>query len=136
MKTLARPQRKRDPARWIAAGLVTLALAGIGTMHAHVLMLRRGLDLLPAVAQAGGVILLAALPIGYLVYRFWFADQAAPLIKGGVVTGTAAITDEDWLGARSDPFQDDLFRHDDVESGFRCGPSGYGLYSGGIRLDD
>lgn len=113
--------RKRDPARWFAAGLAALALTGIGAMHAHVLMLRRGLDLLPAVAQAGGVILLAAIPIGYLVYRFWFADRTAPLIEGPVGTRMVAYVNAD---------------NDDESDGYCLGPFGYGLYYGGMRVDD
>lgn len=125
MKTLARPKRKRDPARWIAAGLVTLALAGIGTMHAHVLMLRRGLDLLPAAAQAGGVILFAAIPIGYLVYRFWFADPR-PLLKGAAGT---CRTHEANQNENEFLWQESLIS-------WRQGPAGWGLYCGHTRIDD
>lgn len=118
--------RKRDPARWFAAGLAALALTGIGAMHAHVLMLRRGLDLLPAVAQAGGVILLAAIPIGYLVYRFWFADQTAPLFKGAVGSRRTNKADQD---------EDECLLRQKI-FGWRAGPAGWGLYCGHTRIDD
>ena len=40
--------RRRDPMRWIVAGLVLLALIAIGTMEIHVLMFRGGKDLMHA----------------------------------------------------------------------------------------
>jgi len=125
----------RDPGRWIAAGLTALALIGIGAMHAHVLMLRRGLDLLPALTQAGGIILIAAIPIGYLVYRFWFAAPRPLLNVNGAVTGTCGpVTGLD---------EDEWIRHDilywpewpEDESGIQCGAWGCGTYAGGYRVD-
>lgn len=71
--------RRRDPMRWKVAALVALALVGIGAMHAYVLMFRTSKNLLSALVEAGGMILIAAIPIGYLVYRFWFAEH--PLMK-------------------------------------------------------
>ncbi len=77
---LARPSpRRRDPMRWKVTALVALALLGIGAMHTYVLMFRSGEDVLSALVEAGGMILIAAIPIGYLVYRFWFAEH--PLMK-------------------------------------------------------
>ena len=55
--------------RWIVAALATLALIGIGAMETHVLMLRQGKDLLPAILEATAFVLIAAIPIGYVVYR-------------------------------------------------------------------
>ena len=67
--------RRRDPMRWIVAGLVLLALIGIGAMETHVLMFRGGKDLMHALLEAGAFVLAAALPTGYLVYRYWFAEH-------------------------------------------------------------
>ncbi len=71
--------KRRDPMRWKVAALVALALLGIGAMHTHVLVFRRGEDVLSALIEAGGMILIAAIPIGYLVYRCWFSEH--PLMK-------------------------------------------------------
>ena len=71
--------RRRDPMRWKVAALVALALLGIGAMHTHVLMFRSGEDVLSALVETGGMIMIAAIPIGYLVYRLWFAEH--PLMK-------------------------------------------------------
>lgn len=74
-----------DPMRWKVAALVALALFGIGAMHTHVLMFRSGEDVLSALIEVGGMILIAAIPIGYLVYRFWFAKRELGANTGEVV---------------------------------------------------
>lgn len=47
--------------------MVALALFGIGAMHTHVLMFRGGEDVLSALVESGSMVLIAALPVGYLV---------------------------------------------------------------------
>lgn len=123
MKRRNNATHRRDNSRWIVVGLTALALTGVGAMHTHVLMLRRGLDLLPAAAQAAGIILLAAIPIGYLVYRIWFAAPR-PLL-GGAVNSAYASDQDDWDELDSACF-----------SGFGIGPQGCGYYSAGFRVDD
>lgn len=123
MKRRNNATHRRDNSRWIVVGLTALALTGVGAMHTHVLMLRRGLDLLPAAAQAAGIILLAAIPIGYLVYRIWFSAPR-PMLKVGAsaVFAPNLVSGDDapWPGAEPDLYY---------------GPSGYGLYAGGTRID-
>ena len=70
---------RRDPMRWKVAALVGLALFGIGAMHTYVLMFRSGENVLAALGEAGGMILIASIPLGYLVHRLWFAEH--PLMK-------------------------------------------------------
>ena len=71
--------RRRDPMRWKVAALVVLALFSAGAMHTHVLMFRGGENVLSALIEGVGMILVGAIPLGYLVYRFWFAEH--PLMK-------------------------------------------------------
>jgi hypothetical protein len=118
--------RRSDPTRWIVAGLVLLALIGIGAMETNVLMFRGGKDLMRALLEAGAFVLAAALPAGYLVYRFWFAERSfMKPIKGW--NAGAVDMDDDWgHSSRSDLFAD----------GYTAGPSGIGLYYGGLKSDD
>lgn len=115
--------QRRDPMRWKVATLVALALLGVGAMHTYVLMFRSGEDVLSALVEAGGMILIAALPVGYLVYRFWFAGQKS-FNTGGAVDG------EDGLAWNNGLFVDS------EEGGFMCGAQGCGYYSGSTRIDD
>lgn len=108
-----------DPMRWKVAALVALALIGIGAMHAHVLMFRSGEDLLSALVEAGGLILIATLPVGYLVYRNWFTEY--PI-------GFTSADENGFTSPDEDGFED-------YESGYVCGHSGCGLYSNGVRID-
>lgn len=101
-----------DPMRWKVVALVALALFGIGAMHTHVLMIRRGEEILSALVSAGGMILLAAIPIGYLVYRNWFTEHAI---------GLTSAADEDG--------------NEEHGSSYECGHSGWGHYSNGARID-
>jgi uncharacterized membrane protein YebE (DUF533 family) len=108
---------RRDPMRWKVAALVALALLGIGAMHTHVLMFRGGKDLLDALVETGGMILIAAIPLGYLVYRNWFTEHPIG------------------LNATYDDFTIDEGGNEEYESGYVCGYSGCGLYSNGVRID-
>ena len=105
--------RGRDPMRWKVAALIALALLGIGAMHAHVLMFRSGDDVLSALVEAGGMILIAALPVGYLVFRNWFTEHPIGLISADEESFTSA-----------------------EEGGFMCGAQGCGYYCGSTRIDD
>ena len=105
--------RRRDPMRWKVAALVALALFGVGAMHTHVLMFRSGEDVLSALVEAGGMILIAALPVGYLVFRNWFTEHPIGLISADEESFTSA-----------------------EEGGFMCGAQGCGYYSGSTRIDD
>lgn len=117
---ITRPDRAttsgRDPMRWMVAALVALALFGIGAIHTYVLMFRRGEDLLSALVEAGGMILLAAIPIGYLVYRFWFAEYPFSLMKP--LKGFSFDSSDD----------------DDALNGDLLGPQGNGLYVNGVLV--
>ena len=73
----------------------------------------------------GGVILFAAIPIGYLVYRFWFADPR-PLLKGAAGT---CRTHEANQNENEFLWQESLIS-------WRQGPAGWGLYCGHTRIDD
>jgi hypothetical protein len=119
--------RQRDPMRWIVAGLVSLALTGIGAMETHVLMIREGKDLLPAILEATAFALIAAIPIGYVVYRYWFEEHIFMKPLKGWHAGVVDMNDGFHAG------HEGLFAdHDD---GIRAGVYGVGLYSGGIRID-
>ena len=108
--------RRRDPMRWKVAVMVALALFGIGAMHTHVLTFLTSEDLLSALVEAGGMILLAAIPIGYLVYRFWFSEYPFSLMKP--LKGFSFDSSDD----------------DDALNGDLLGPQGNGLYVNGVLV--
>lgn len=121
---------RRDPMRWKVAALVALALFGIGAMHTYVLMFRNGEDLLAALIEAGPMILIAAIPIGYLVYRSWFEEREfAPVMSLNGFNAGSGFDENEFAWNNS------LF-DDSEEGGFMCGAQGCGYYSGGIRIDD
>jgi hypothetical protein len=71
-----------DPKRWIAAGLVALALLAIGAMNVNFLVMHKDKTLIDALLQTGGFLLVAAIPIAYLVHKVWFAENLALPIGG------------------------------------------------------